>query len=504
MAQKRKLSDKEKKGWEQYRNMVMASTATRFETDIEKSNRLQYYKSDYNAFTKYYFPAYADADCADYHLELIEALRTQNFITIFNIIYRGGAKSVHANLIAPVYMIFILKNMYFMLLIGENENKANKLLRDLQDNFDVNQRLKADFGEQLSYGDWSDGEFTIKNGTSFMALGINQSARGLRVGANRFDYVVVDDVEDRKKANNQAIVAERVNKILGDIMGGFSAFRQRIVINNNLIHRSGVVATLLKEYENKPNKVVIWRNAVDEHGEPTWPQRFDRQYWQERRQATKEAEWQREFMNNPVEEGLLFKNEWMRWKPMSIAEYKRFIVYGDLSYRATGDYKALVMMGKKDGEFHILDAFVEKTSLQNVIEYCYELRKQVPQNIVVDFVIEANFIQDMFLDAFLAEGRKRGSHLNIRGDKRKKPDKYDRVEALTTIFQNKLIFFNKNKESDPNFQTMIDQFLMFEKNSGANDDAPDAVEGAVHLLNHEEKRGLFPTSFINRFRKNDF
>ena len=51
---------------------------------------------------------------------------------------------------------------------------------------------------------------------------------------------------------------------------------------------------------------------------------------------------------------------------------------------------------------------------------------------------------------------------------------------------------------------MIDQFLMFEKNSGANDDAPDAVEGAVHLLNHEEKRGMFPTSFINRFRKNDF
>lgn len=501
---KLKLSESEKKKWEKYRASIFASTPTFLETPEQKAKRLNSYKTDYDGMFRFYFPLYADAPCAEYHLEGEEFLRDKDFAILFFIIYRGGAKSVHGNLGYPFKKIFIDNDLNFMLLIGENETKGAKLLRDIQDNLQCNQRIIADFGEQMSYGDWSDGEFTIKKGTSFMSLGINQSARGLRTGAARPDYIVVDDVEDRKKARNAEIVAERIDKIVSDVAEAANAFKSRLVINNNLITRTGIIAGLLKEFQNKPDVKVIWRNAVDEKGNPTWPERFTVDYWVKKRERIKAATWQREFMNNPIEEGLLFKNEWMHYKPMQIIDYKRLIVYGDLSYRATGDYKALVLMGKKDGEFHIIDAFVERTSLQNVISYCYDLRKSIPQQIIIDFVIEANFIQDMFLDAFLEEGRKRGHHLNIRGDKCKKPDKYDRIEALTTIFQNKLIYFNRNKEQDSSFQTMVDQFLMFEKNSGVNDDAPDAVEGAVHILNVEHKRSILPTSWIPRSRKNDF
>lgn len=502
----RQLTRQQKADWEIFRQQVIGATETFIETPTAKTARLERFRTDYNAFFRYYFPHYADCDCADYHIEVAENLRDNPIITQFNIVYRGGAKSVHGNLGIPMWLIFVFNDLEFMLLMGENETKAGLLLMDIQIELQYNQRLIADYGVQMQYGDWSEGEFKIQKGSFFKALGINQSARGLRNMQNRPDYVSVDDVEDRKKAKNAEIVAERVDKIIGDVMGSFAKERQRLLINNNMIHKTGVIAGLLEKLGTKERTRILKRDAVDQQGNPTWPERFTRPYWEAKKADTPPAQWEREWMNNPVEEGLLFKSEWIQYKDMSLLKLpiQKIVVYGDLSYKASGDYKALVAGFKMGSDYYIYDCFVRKTTLANVIDWCYDFRTWIPENIMVEFWLEANFIQDMFLDEFYAEAQKRGKQLNIRPDKRAKPDKFIRIEAMTPTFQRMKVYFNALRKGSKDMEKLVDQFLLFEKGSSANDDGPDATEGLFEKLNTQSKVGLFPNLFIPKIRKNSW
>ncbi len=507
---KRQLTKQQKKDWEAFKAQIVGATETFLETPEQKKTRLEQFKTDYNAFFCYYFPHYAESPCAEYHIEIASNLLENKKINQFNIIYRGGAKSVHANLGIPAWLIFVHNEIEFMLIIGVNEKKAEVLLMDIQIELEFNQRLIADFGLQMMHGNWEEGQFKIQKGTMFMALGINQSMRGLRNMQYRPDYVSVDDVEDMKKAENAEIVSERVDKITDDIGGSFSKDRQRLVISNNMIAKKGVIAGLIEKLKNKSRTKITWRNAIDASGNPTWPERYTKQYWHEEQSDKTSATWEREWMNNPVKEGKLFKAIWIHYIDISLVNpagkpnYNKILVYGDLSYKTTGDYKALIALGKAGNKFHVLDMFVKKTSLGNVIAWCYDFRKQIPENIVVEFQMEANFIQDMFLDSFNDEGIKRGHFLNIKGDKRVKPEKFTRIEAMTTFFQSGKIEFSSSLKDNPNMEQFLDQLLLFEKGSSVPDDAPDALEGGLHILNNASKVGSFPNIFIPKTRKNSW
>ena len=136
---------------------------------------------NYGQFFGYYFGKdtpipMAESDSAWFHIDVYKDLYYKKFITLFNLIFRGGAKSTHANLGYP----FALKECNlakFFLIIGANESLAKMLLMDLQVQFEANNRIIKDFGMQKSYGSWADGQFETKDRCTFMALGIDQPFR---------------------------------------------------------------------------------------------------------------------------------------------------------------------------------------------------------------------------------------------------------------------------------------------------------------------------------------
>jgi predicted phage terminase large subunit-like protein len=97
--------------------------------------------------------------------------------------------------------------------------------------------------------------------------------------------------------------------------------------------------------------------------------------------------------------------------------------------------------------------------------------------------MEANFIQDLILNEFDEEGKARGYILPIRADHRKKPDKFARIEAISPLFERGFVIINEAIKDKPDTQLFIEQLLSFEKGSNQHDDAPDALEGAIWLLN---------------------
>ena len=91
-------------------------------------------------------------------------------------------------------------------------------------------------------------------------------------------------------------------------------------------------------------------------------------------------------------------------------------------------------------------------------------------------------MQDILLDDFTTEGDQRGYQLPITGDKRKKPDKFQRIEAVIPLWERGFVFYDIARKDDPDMQAGIEQLLAFEKGMAGNDDAPDADEGAIWML----------------------
>ena len=54
---------------------------------------------------------------------------------------------------------------------------------------------------------------------------------------------------------------------------------------------------------------------------------------------------------------------------------------------------------------------------------------------------------------------------------------------MQPLFERGLILFNEKEKESPGMMQLVEQLLAFEKGSRVHDDAPDALEGAIYLLN---------------------
>ena len=200
-----------------------------------------------------------------------------------------------------------------------------------------------------------------------------------------------------------------------------------------------------------------------------------------------ERRFQKEYMNNPVNEGAVFLRKHIRYgKMLPLREYRSLICYTDPSFKAStqNDFKATMLVGKtKEGQYHLLKAYVDQTSVSNMVAWHYDIDGYIAGRVPVMYYMESNFIQDLMLDEFKKVGDSIGHQVPIRGDGRKKPDKFSRIEAMQPLFERGLIILNEKEKDSPGMTQLVEQLLMFEKGSRVHDDAPDALEGAVFLLN---------------------
>ena len=89
-----------------------------------------------------------------------------------------------------------------------------------------------------------------------------------------------------------------------------------------------------------------------------------------------------------------------------------------------------MVVGKKNTEMHILKAFVRKSSINELVRWFYDFHTSL-KTAVCEYYMESNFVQDLLMDEFEKEGELRGHQLPLRKDKKKKPDKFARIESLT-------------------------------------------------------------------------
>lgn len=461
--------------------------------------------ADYDYFCQTLFPHYTTCESPWYATFGAQLLKQHRFINLMNVIFRGGSKSSHFACMVPLWLKFNGESQA-MVLSSDNNDKACMLLGELQAELEANNLLIHYFGQQQAQGSWEEGNFRTRDGFSAWALGLGQSPRGLKSRGVRPDLIVADDVDNKKRCKNPQLIREATDWIEEDLKGTFGTFAERFVFNNNLISRNSITQKLHDKFllegkvEKHPGQRLNkggsvykvngkWRyvqvDAVDDNGEPTWPAKYTADYWHNKRKGMSLHSWRREYMNDPVEEGTIFQERWINWKDaLPLIEYERIVAYCDPSFKsnAHSDYKAIKVWGKKGTELHLLKAFVRQCSISEMVRWFYDLHESLPKNVLCEYWIEANFLQDLNLDEFHRQGEQRGYQLPIRPDKRAKPDKFSRIESLSPLYENGYITFNAKERNTSDMQRAIEQLLAFEHGSKAADDSPDADEGAIWLL----------------------
>lgn len=243
-------------------------------------------------------------------------------------------------------------------------------------------------------------------------------------------------------------------------------------------------------------------NIYDNRGNVSWAAKWTPQEVKDIEAVVGYRAFQKEYMNNPIIEGAIFRNEWIRWgKHPAWSKFSEIVLYIDPSFKGStkNDYKAAKLWGKAGTTLYHLRAFVRQSSVAEMVRWCYDLYEWTrEQGIAVRWYMEANFMQDTILDEFRREGELRGYQLPITGDKRKKPDKFQRVEAISPLWERGFVVYDETQRDDPDMLAGIDQTLAFEKGMRGHDDAPDADEGAIWMLQRDTRTKSFTPSFGRR------
>ena len=470
------------KDWDKYvKDLLRATVVDSNETQADKLKRIARLEANDEDWFKYYFPNYYSSEPAGFHKRSTKRVMSNPEYYEVRAWSRELAKS--ARTMMEFIKLALTKKKRFFIITSASESAAIKLLKPYKINFESNQRIINDYGKQQTFGDWTDNAFNIKAGATFVALGAGQSPRGLRNEEVRPDAIAVDDFDtdeicrnpDRVEQNwnwlEQALFATRsISKPLlivfcGNIIAEDSCIKRAIKTANKL--KSGAKAEIV--------------NIRDKKGKSTWKKNTEAMI----DRVLSMVSWasaQKEYFNTPITLGKVFKKlHYNKIQPLH--KYKFLVAYTDPSYKKNGDTKATALIGKYKDQYHVIKMYCANTTVAKMLDWNYQIKAFVGDKVPVFYIIEYPWIDDALKIEIKAANKRHKTTIVPKADVRKKPDKFFRIEAnLEPLNRAGKLIFNQDLQGSEDMETTEGQFLALSPKSKANDDAPDAVEGAKWII----------------------
>lgn len=478
------------------------------ESKEQKEKRIKGLKADYNAFCQYYFSHYTfdefenrEIDNAPFHNAAAKRILENPRYHGVHEWFRGAAKSVHHDIFIPLFLM-VHGQMKFMVLAGENEDKSKGLLIDIQAELEANERFLADYGKQLNFGTWADGNFTTIDGVRFQAIGLGQSPRGLRQQADRPDYIIADDCDSEKLAKNADQVAQKVKWILRALIGTMDKGFARFIFINNRMSHTGLLAKLVEERQQWHHDVV---NALDKDGKVTWRSKYKSKYFADKRREMGDSAFEAEYQNNPSIGAGVFKEEWIAWKkPLeNWVEYDALVMYCDPSFSTStnSDFTAIKLWAKKGQELICLKAYCRQNeTIEKALKWWLNFVNTLesPVKSKLKLFIEGNATQKIIIEKALSELPQRLDARIVEN----KTNKEDRIASMIAAYENGKVFYSLFEQKNADMRTSINQLLEWSEAGKAHDDSPDADEGAWAKLEKPQRGETIVERFFGRSDRN--
>lgn len=476
--------------WEEFRKDVLASTYLLKETDAEALKRKSSLEKNPEDFFKYHFQKYCTAPPAKFHIIATKRLMEHKRWYEVRAWSRELAKS--ARIMMETTYLVLTGEVKNVLMVSSTFDSAIRLLKPYKIIFEESQRIKADYGNQRYIGHWEDSEFTIAMGASFRAIGAGMSPRGTRNDNFRPDLIIIDDFDTDEECRNPVIVKKKWDWIEQALIPTVSiSGSYRFIFNGNIIAKDCAITRAIKKADH-----VDIINVRDKNGKSSWPEKNSEQDIDDILSKISFASAQKEYFNNPVTEGTVFKQiQWGVCPPPS--QIKFWVIYGDPAPsnqdNKKNSYKAAALLGFLNGKLYLYNCRLEHVNNAMFVQWYYELRNSLPAGAICYSYLENNSLQDpfyqqVFIPLFREAGAKTGQYINVLPDERKKPEKYSRIEGnLEPLNRNGNLIFNQAEKNNPHMQRMEEQFKAVDPQLSAPADGPDCIEGGYYILQHKAK-----------------
>lgn len=129
---------------------------------------------------------------------------------------RGHAKTTVKCFLIPLFTALEEPWKYqHFLNVQSTEDKALSINASIMGEIEENQILRALYGNQVTTTKWTTGQFVLKNGVVFSAIGAGQSIRGINYRQIRPDYILVDDLYNDDDIHNTDATIKKNNWFWG-------------------------------------------------------------------------------------------------------------------------------------------------------------------------------------------------------------------------------------------------------------------------------------------------
>lgn len=478
------------KFWEEYREDIIQSTpvdTTMSRADIEK-HRLSL-EANIILWIKFFFPKYCKFEFARFQIKAIYRLvRNGEWYEVLSWA-RSLAKSTIVMFVV-LYLVLTGKKKS-VILASATQDSAIKLLKPYKINLESNGRLKQYYGNQTGTT-WKEDCFITKKGASFIGVGEGNAPRGSRNEEVRPDVLLIDDFDSDSSVRNLEIVKKMWQWWEEALYGTrdpqqetLIVFCGNIIAKDCCITRAGAMAD-------------HWDivNIRDEEGRSSWPEKNTEEMLDKTLRKISTRAVQKEYYNNPVTEGDVFKNL-PYGKIPSLKSFKFLVIYGDPSpgeSRAKkASYKSVWLLGKKNDILYVIKGYLEHVVQSEFIEWYIKLQEFVGNKVPIYLYMENNKLQDPFFQKVYRPminkiKKKRGIKLNIQGDTKPKGDKASRIDTeLEPLDSNGQLIFNEDEKENPHMVRLHDQFQLFNLSLTYPADGPDSIEGGNRIIDYKAK-----------------
>lgn len=489
MAESKQTAKQALQEWASYVDNIRRETPVETglsHSDIEKKKR--YLEDHVFEWISYFFPNYAKYPFAAFHRRAITRLISNPEWYEVLSWSRELAKSTVVMFVV-LYLVLTGKKKNVM-LASATQDAARRLLAPYKANLEGNQRLIAFYGEQQSIGNWTDLEFITKGGAAFRAIGAGNAPRGSRNEAVRPDVLLVDDFDTDEECRNPDIIQKKWEWYEQAFYATRSISEPTLIVWCGNIIAKDCCVVRAAGYADSHDIV----NIRDKDGRSTWPEKNTEEHINETLSKISTVSAQKEYFNNPISEGEVFK-EINFGKVPALSKFRFLINYGDPApgeNRSKGaSTKSCILMGVLGDKLYIIKAKLDHGLNADFIQWYIDHELYVNGKTPVYHYMENNkfqdpFFQQVFKPLVAKARRKQGISLTISPDEQPKTDKATRIEAnLEPLNREGRLVFNEAEKDDPHMKRLVDQFSLFTMRLKFPADGPDCVEGGYRIIKNK-------------------
>lgn len=495
------------KQWLKLKTEIISRPSFEDVSEKAKADRRKKGEKDIWTFAGIYFPEYIKSQKASFHKEWDKIRRIKNE-PVMIIAARGFGKSTFFTFLSKLYDIVYAKSEYNLIacyIVDKAKIFTGRVFLELK----YNQKLKIDFGELFESSlRKSIGYFVVSNqiynkSICVQAISIGQDPRGLVFGPKRPTSIVLDDIQNRKKAKSKKNVNDNIEWLLLDLLPAMDDDYTCHICASFLNDRC-FASTLRKGDEEKDiPKVKTYIYPAEIKNKPAWKEKFDEKRLKKLKEKMGTLNYNQEMLCLPKPlDGRIFEKENMKYYSYADLLDQKFDVVisaSDLSMTSKGDYKATGSGALIGGKFYILKCRIRKEKLSSHIKGMYEIYNLTnPERMYYEDVTKKDGNISTVREAFEYVEKETGYPLPCEAVTNNE-NKYQRIEAtLSSMVENQKILFNRD---DQDQKTLMEQ--LYEFPDAENDDGPDMLEMLVRkILEMVKRKTLLPsTKKINRMSK---